>query len=170
LLAGFRLERILKRLNALGNKEVSIGFFKEDQYEDGLSVAQVAKWNDIGRGTEGINGRIPPRPFMSAGLRDLLKSRPYLRMYAQYLSKVLSGKMPVLSMYEQIGKFASEDLKEIIDRWAYPRNSPITIAIKGFNDPLIHTGKMRDSAKYKVKNSRKKRNISMRQKSTIRVR
>jgi hypothetical protein len=166
-----KLDSILKRLEAVGNKETRVGFFNDDYYEDGNYVAQVAKWNDQGVPVSQVNRSIPPRPFMSSGLRDILKSRPYLKMYAQFLSKALAGKIPASTMYEKIGQYASDDLKEVIDRWTTPPNAWLTVQIKGFNDPLVHTGKMRDSAKFKVANSRKKqRKLTMRSRSTIRVR
>ena len=143
-------EQLSKRIHQSIGDEVRIGFFAEDRYEDGLSVAQVAKYND-----QGVTIYIPPRPFMSEGLRSVLKSRPYLKMYATHIQKVLSGKMTMKALYSSIGQYASDDLKEVIYQWSSPPNSARTIANKGFNDPLIHTGKMRESAKYKIGKSRK---------------
>ena len=38
--------------------------------------------------------------------------------------------------------------------WSIPMNAPLTVELKGFNDPLIDTGKMLDSVEYRVADGR----------------
>jgi len=148
----FTLDKIINRLQTSADNEVRTGYFAEDFYEDGMQVANVAAIQDNGSPEQ----RIPPRPFMHVGLLRALKSSPYLKMYSQLLQKIMLGKLTVNAAYSQIGKFASEDLKQIISEWSSPPNALSTQIIKGFNDPLVDSGKMMNSSKFKIGKSRKK--------------
>lgn len=144
-----RFSEIIKRLEASANDELRIGFFDGEMHPSGNPVATIALINDVGSITN------PPRPFMTVGLKSILRSAAYRKMYADYLRKIVSGKMTPRAAYDQIGKFAVEDLKQLIDDWTNPPNSAKTIAIKGRNDPLVDTGTMLNSVKYKIAKSRK---------------
>ena len=41
-------------------------------------------------------------------------------------------------------------MKSVIDEWTTPPNSAATIQRKGKDDPLVDTGKMRDSVEYRI--------------------
>ena len=45
---------------------------------------------------------------------------------------------------------AQGDLKQMIAEFSTPANSPMTIAKKGFNNPLVDTGIMLDTVDYDV--------------------
>ena len=111
-------------------KELHVGFKGEN--------AQKAHDNEYGV------GHIPPRPFMRKFARDV---RNGLR-----LDKIqeFGGKADYLQV-TQIGAILVSDLQEIIEDWSKPPNAPLTIKIKGFNNPLIHTREMIQSADYWVK-------------------
>ena len=105
-----------------------------------ISVAEVASANEYG------GGHRPPRPFM----RETLKRRAHkwrgilrdiLPQYADNIKKAL----------EHLGDVAAEDLSDMIRIWTNPPNAPSTIARKGFNDPLVDSGKMMNSVRWRVK-------------------
>lgn len=128
-----------------------MGFFQEDTYgsdNNNLPVPLVAAWQDLGTPFSG-GGHIPPRPFMSVGLRDLLKTRKYKSVYKKAFLDILKGSS-YEKEYAEIGKKVVPDMVNIIDEWSSPPNAPSTIAQKGENNPLIETSKMRDSFKTKV--------------------
>lgn len=143
-----------KLLHGLG-KELQIGFFKEDSYgiENGnLPVALVAAWQDKGAPFVGEK-HIPARPFMSVGLKSLLKSPVYTNKYKKAYLNILSTDSTFEKEYHRISLTVVPNLKKIIDKWVDPPNAAATISNKGFNNPLIETGKMRDSVKAKVSNT-----------------
>ena len=45
---------------------------------------------------------------------------------------------------------ACERMKAEIVRLKVPHNAPVTVAIKGFDDPLIDTGALRDAIDYRI--------------------
>jgi len=135
-------------------QELKIGFFREDSYgaeNNNLPVAMVAAWQDKGAPFVGEK-HIPARPFMSVGLKNLLKSPVYTNKYKQSFLNVLESNSTFFVEYHKISIAVVPHLQKIIDRWALPANSPNTIKKKGFNNPLIETEKMRDSVKAKVGN------------------
>lgn len=128
--------------------QLNVGFFEEDRYgeeNDNHPVAYIAEIQDKGYGP-------PARPFMSGagGLTGAIRSAPYQKEYQLSIEHILEGKSTFTQEYTKIGKLLVEDTKEIIDDWSSPPNAPLTVELKGFNDPLIETGTMRDAVKYKI--------------------
>jgi hypothetical protein len=144
-------EKIRKNFADQNEKKLHMGFFQEDSYgEDNnyLPVPLVAAWQDLGIPfVDG--GYIPPRPFMTIGLRDLLKTTKYTKSYKKAFRDILNGSS-YEKQYEVIGKKVVPDMVDIIDEWDTPPNAPSTVRIKGEDNPLVDTGKMRDSFKVKV--------------------
>jgi hypothetical protein len=133
-------------------QELKIGFFREDSYgaeNNNLPVATVAAWQDKGAPFVGEQ-HIPARPFMSVGLKNLLKSPVYTNKYKQSFLSVLERNSNFSTEYHKLSIAVVPNLQKIIDKWALPPNAPDTIRKKGFNNPLIETRKMRDSVKAKV--------------------
>lgn len=134
------------------DSELQIGFFEDDHYgpeNNYLPVAAVAAWQDLGAPFEGVK-HIPPRPFMRVGLKGLLKEEKYLQKYKTIFTGWLKGNKRIDASYRSIEKDVVPDLKKIIDAWTTPPNAAYTIAQKGRDDPLVDTGKMRDSVKARV--------------------
>lgn len=139
----------IKKNLAKGNSlQVSVGFFEDARYtseNDNLPVATVAAWMEEGDPTQ-----YPPRPFMRAGFVPMLKGTKYREVFAKSIENILEGKSTFVQEYNKLGPVMQKDLKQVIIDWDTPPNSPATIAEKGFNDPLIDTGTMRDSVDFKV--------------------
>lgn len=146
--------RMKRNLRNGARQELQIGFFREDSYgveNNNLPVATVAAWQDKGAPFIG-DKHIPARPFMSVGLKDLLKSPVYTNKYKQSFLHVLESNSTFSKEYHKLSIAVVPKLKKIIDGWYTPPNTPSTIEGKGFNNPLIETGKMKDSVRAKVSN------------------
>lgn len=104
-----------------------------------ISVAEVAAANEFG------GGKRPPRPFMRWTLqRRARKWRNILRDILPQYSHDVKKAM------EHLGEIAAEDLADTIRIWTAPPNAPSTIKKKGFNDPLVDSGQMMNSVRWKV--------------------
>ena len=148
-------ESLKNKLLVSDDKELRIGFFQEDTYgpeNNNLPVAAVAAWQDLGAPFNGPQ-HIPPRPFMRIGLRDILKSKSMTDKYKETFTRALANKGSLKLSYSGIAKTVVPELKKVIDDWTTPPNAPSTIEQKGKNDPLVDTGKMRDSVKAKITTS-----------------
>lgn len=141
-------DEIKKNLLQANKEHLSVGFHEDKQYgpeNDNLFVGTVAAWME-----EGDPVKYPPRPFIRMGFIPRLNSKEYQAVFKQAIDSVMSGKSTFKAAYNQIGPILKVGLQNEIISWNTPPNSPQTVADKGFNDPLIDTGKMLESVDYKV--------------------
>lgn len=140
-------EKIKK--NLLNNKEtLKVGFFEDSIYgpeNDNLPVAMVAMFME-----EGDPVKYPPRPFIRMGFLPRLKTSEYVPVFQQTIKSVLDGQATFKQAYIKLGPVMVKGLQNEIIAWDTPPNSPQTVEAKGFNDPLINTGKMLESVEFKV--------------------
>lgn len=139
-------QKMERRLRRVQSKSVRVGWWRS-YYPDGVSVAQVAAWNEEGH----INGGMfagtytPPRPFIRTGF--LPKAKVTLQEYAKLFFLHIEGSVKVSDFWNSLSKELEEKMKESILEFKIPGNSPTTVAMKGFDDPLISSGNMYDSVK-----------------------
>ena len=155
------LDKLLKRLQILERKEIRWGFFSGSRYgpeNDNMYVATIAKLQEDGG--RGATGRvIPPRPFFTTQtLRVITPSdhvgSKFLTLLGAAVKSTMTGGTDA-SAYSAVGKHLHDSLQEEIIAWNTPANAPMTIKLKGFDDPLIHTGLMLESVEYKIVQRRK---------------
>jgi hypothetical protein len=135
------------KANLLKNiPELNTGFFSGSNYgpENGnLPVAQVAQWNEEGSSDN------PPRPFMRVGFGGVLRAGKLDKNIASAITRIAEGESPMQSLKILGPVFVNEMRQQIID-WDSPPNSPKTVELKGFNDPLRDTDTMLNSVDYRV--------------------
>lgn len=119
------------------NGKIEVGFFEGEKYPDGKSVAEVAAFNEFG------GGHTPPRPFM----RTLVQN--HRKIWRNILQDELPKEDDAHTALATLAEYMVDDLKDYIKIWTYPPNAPSTIAKKGFNDPLVDTGRMMDSVDWR---------------------
>jgi hypothetical protein len=148
---GDKMKRLLKKMNTgLGSaKSVTVGFYDGARYSGShgirgtkrapVLVAQVAFWNEFG------TKHAPPRPFFRTMIEnnsgDWGASLAYLAKVYNYDGRKMLGGM---------GMGIKAQLQDSIKKWSDPPNSPRTVAVKGFNNPLIDEGIMLRNVGYNV--------------------
>lgn len=140
-------EKIKKNLLQANQESLKVGFF-DDRYgpeNDNLPVAVVARFME-----EGDPVKYPPRPFIRAGFLPRLKTSEYVPLFQNAITSVLEGKATFKQAYTKMGPVLVKGLQNEIIGWDTPPNSARTVAEKGFNDPLIDSGKMLESVDFKV--------------------
>lgn len=144
-------KRMMRNLSRGGDKAVNVGWWNT-MHPSGIPVAQVAQLNDAGHlngATSAIPGsRTPPRPFMRVGFVPKIKD--ILPSFVSMAHQVAMGRRSWADVNAQLGFKLKTILQEVIEAWNTPPNSPVTVSLKGFNDPLIHTGTMLDTIQTKV--------------------
>lgn len=140
-----KMRRNLLRGNT---RAVNIGWW-HSRHPTGVPVAQVASYNEEGHYT-GRNAYSPPRPFLRINFMGKIKSGEWVKQYYSDIDKIAKGVLSWRDFNRRLSKELKETLQKEILEWNKPMNSPYTVAIKGFNDPLIHTGTMYDSIKTKI--------------------
>ena len=136
------LAAVKERLRALAASNVKVGWPKGPLRPDGLSVAQVAAWNEFG--TE----RIPERPALRTGIQ---RAQPgALALNRRTAKAVIDGRMAAAQALGLLGEFAAGEVKKAIIAGPWVPNAPSTIKRKGSSKPLIDTSQELQSVTYVV--------------------
>lgn len=136
------LSEYLSKLIQMDGTVVSYGYYSEDTHKpSGQPMGTIAYW--LEEGTK----HIPSRPFMYQSFSEhQMQSRGFKKAVKDYL---YNNKGWELS-FSAVGKEGKRLVKEIIEQGDFQPNSPVTVAIKGSDSPLIDTGYLKNNAKYKV--------------------
>lgn len=86
---------------------------------------------------------IPPRPFLRYTFDHYLDN--WTELAADLAFKVFIREMNYQDVFPVLGDAIVKDIKRTIKEFSEPQNAPLTIANKGFDDPLIEKGELRDS-------------------------
>lgn len=169
-----RLKEIAEKAGDGGT--LRTGFLENATYPDGTSVARVAATHEFGAdiphpggtryviGSDGmahfvsndfvgpVHGvtkphmiKIPPRPFFRTMIAE--KSKDWPRALGA-LAK--NNDYDIDKTLGQMGEGIKGQLQESIRHLDSPALSPVTVARKGFEKPLVDTGHMMNSVDYEV--------------------
>ena len=141
-------EKIKKNLLKADTHEVQLGWFPENVYgsdNSNLPMAYVARLNEEGH-VNGFDSLVPgaitpPRPFMRVGLAGALKAGANKDDFKDMVQAVLTGKSVLTAMQKSTTNF-ERTLRKVMLDWDTPPNAPLTIEMKGFDDPLINSGEL----------------------------
>lgn len=135
----------LKKLSARAKKGkalVEVGVISDHTYEDGLTVVEVAAYNEFG------TKHIPERPFIRSTVK---KEKPKLKAFSgKLLKKIIDGKLTREKALGLLGQKVAGEIKETITTLRAPPNAASTIAAKKSSNPLIDTGELRQSITFEV--------------------
>ena len=141
-------DKLKKDLIKLDQNEIQLGWFPENQYgpeNSNLPMATVAQMNEEGHRNNADaafpNAITPPRPFMRVGLKDALKGGPNKLQFKYMIEAVLAGQSSLSVMQKSLPIF-EQTLRQVMLDWDTPRNSPVTVELKGFDDPLRNSGEL----------------------------
>jgi len=91
---------------------------------------------------------IPERSFIRASFdANMSKIENYVD---RSLSQIFNFQLPVSTFYEELGAYCTSLIKKYMTDLKSPPNSSLTQSMKGFNNPLINTGRLRNSITFKV--------------------
>lgn len=137
------LKNLIKRAKQVNSQEIRVGFFEEDIYPDGTPVAQVVNWQETGA------GNYPERPFFLDTMLSRFTQALLRDSYKDIARAFITSKGDTTNAMKASGTLLRDLLKEAIDNYE-GHNSESWIAHKGFDDPLVYTGKMLNSVKVKL--------------------
>lgn len=139
---GYR--KIMRQLSELGSKSVVAGVLADAGKEkDGTDLVDVAFWNEFG------TRYIPPRPFVRIAADK--SDNDIKQMQDALLTKIVAGQSTASQALNLIGVKIEGEIKKVIgDRGALAANAPGTVRAKGSDAPLIDTGRLRQSVKYRI--------------------
>ena len=138
-------EKELKEL--LKAAGVQAGYFQNALSVEGDSMAEIAAINELGGVTDEGN-HVPPRPFMSRAAKESEKE-----VIALFQKEAKKQGYNSANVMKKIGLLIIGLIKkqiQISKSWA-KENAPLTIELKGSDQPLVDDGTLLKSADYKVK-------------------
>ncbi len=158
-----RVPQLLSDLNVIRKAKLEVGVFGKDDSHV-LMIARVHEYGvqidvtDAMRGylaaigyplkkeTEQIN--IPERSFIRTTFDE--QEKAWIKFTEKRLEKVIGGRMRSRDMLNQIGAKMSSDIQETIKDISSPENSDMTVERKGSSNPLIDSGRMRQSITWRL--------------------
>ncbi len=138
-----RIRRELKKMNEVYVKVGILsdaGTYPENQGNQNL--ADVAIANEYGTET------IPPRPFMRQSF-DKNQSE-IVDFEEKQKSQIFLGEISTEKALDTLGVFFKGKIQEEFVEGKFAKNAPVTIARKGSSQPLIDTGRLRQSIDHQV--------------------
>ena len=115
----------------------------------GSDLVSIAIWNHYGTRGGGWGGPIPARPFILQAIQNNRKK--YIDALKTSASKLVRGETTLETVMSKLGSLAADDVKMEISSGNFVPNSPVTIALKGSDRPLVDTGRLRNSITWELK-------------------
>ena len=145
------IKELIRRMK--GVPQIAVGFPRgkatSAQYPNGVSVLDVAFYNNFGTKTKSGKQHIPARRFMDIGGK---KASIELSGPIQKMTKaVANGKMMMADMGEMVGMKAVAIFQKEITDLSEPPNAASTIKKKKSSNPLISSGLLRQTISYDVR-------------------
>ena len=145
------VNELLEVLDKLGRARIEIGIIGEEKHTDDITVLAIARIHEFGVMVTDKNGRqmnIPSRPFIR-GTADN-KQDDINEQVEKIIVQIVEREIPVRSGLDALGLMLEGITKEYLTDLKVPELKAETIRRKGSSNPLIDTGKLRDSITYRV--------------------
>ncbi len=159
-----RIPELVENLQALNNHHLEIGILSGQAESEILMIAAVNEFGvqisvtpamraylhhiGIHLKAETTTINIPERSFIRDGWDA--KNTDVEKKIEYYLGSVMDGKLDAITFYEAIGGQVVSYLQEYLVALSSPPNHPVTIERKGSSQPLVNTGRLKDSITWKV--------------------
>lgn len=148
------LEALVTKMEELKTLCLDVGYLDSKRHKGAkMTIAQLAYLQETGF-SHSFNGRTivtPARPFLSTSTYVAWGTTFLPNRVPDILSSLFLPNRSSKATIEKLGRLTTEFVKDAIDGWTIPENAPYTVKLKGFNNPLVETGQMRDSVQYKVR-------------------
>lgn len=152
------LNNLKKKMRVLEQKEVHWGFLSGSHSQADMSYAALAFLLEVGRRNEAGSGwDIPPRPAFRQSVSILRQSESFKKMLSGGLSTYLTeeGTGALSGFLDRTGRYLQNSYEESMINWKvngtmYQHNRPMTIRLKGFDQPYVETGELTQNVQYQI--------------------
>lgn len=115
---------------------------KGETYDNGVTTTDIGEWAESGTKT------MPARPWLSGWLDENWELVIFrLRME---MSRVVRGQQTKNQALSRVGRMIRDGIRERILAKIPPPNAPATIKKKGFDHPLLETGRFLKAITYRI--------------------
>lgn len=146
------LQKLEKSCRGINKRHIKFGWIDGKSYpassdNAGIPIAQVAAWQEFGRGGNANTPAIPSRPYFRQAI-DMAKQN-YNKELKNIFLNVLYGTNTATSLEKLAGELV-KDYSESVLMQNYQRLAPMTVAIKGHSYQMDDTGVMINNFKSRV--------------------
>ncbi|MCW5001068.1 hypothetical protein M7963_06020 [Enterobacter roggenkampii] len=138
------MDKVMDELNKVGSGfsdlQLKAGFLEGATYPDGTPVPMVAATNEFGNPANNQ----PPRPYFRNAIAE------HEGEWQEAMATLIGSGGDTRDVLSLLGEIIVDDIKGSIRQLDTPPLSPVTIARKGFDKPLIDTSNMLNSVSYEV--------------------
>lgn len=138
------MDKVMDELNkiasGLSDLQLKAGFLEGATYPDGTPVPMVAATNEFGNPANNQ----PPRPYFRNAIVE------HEGEWQEAMATLIENGGDTRDVLSLLGEIIVDDVKGSIRTLGAPPLSPVTIARKGFDKPLIDTSNMLNSVSYEV--------------------
>ncbi|EHC2531893.1 hypothetical protein K6R57_000413 [Escherichia coli] len=122
------------------NIQLKVGFLEGATYGGVIPVPMVAATNEFGNPAHNQ----PPRPFFRNAIAE------HEEEWKEQTALLIERGDDIEEVFSMLGTIISADIQQSIRSLDSPPLSPVTIARKGFDNPLIDTSNMLYSVSHEV--------------------
>lgn len=134
------MDALDKAASSFENLQLKVGFLEGSTYDGVIPVPMVAATNEFGNPANNQ----PPRPFFRNAISN------HEAEWQEAAARFIENGDETRDVLSLLGEVIVDDIKESIRTLDAPPLSPVTIARKGFDKPLIDTSNMLNSVSYEV--------------------
>jgi hypothetical protein len=141
------LERVLRNMGQ--EAKVKVGFPAGKSPSDIIAIATYNHEGTRGGASGGgWGGPIPPRPFIT---QALFKGRGELKQFMRAEARnILLGRITPKQALPRLGIWGQQQIQDQIRSNMRPKNSPVTVRLKGSDKTLIDSGRMLQSVTWAI--------------------
>lgn len=148
-----RVDELLQILDTLARAKIEIGIIGEDRHNDksDITVLAIARIHEFGVTVTDKNGRnmnIPQRSFIRGTVDN--RQPDINEQVEKILVQIVERDIPVMAGLEALGLMLEGITKDYLTDLKIPELKAETIRRKGSSNPLIDSGKLRDSITHRV--------------------
>lgn len=92
--------------------------------------------------------QIPARPFIRKAYLD--NKKKYTELVRRGVAQIFLGRTTAEQLLNRLGVECTADIVKASIRLNTPKNRPVTVERKGFNNPLVDTGELQKKATFKI--------------------
>lgn len=144
-----KLDKFTAKLRQLRNQQAQAGYFETGlkHEKSGLTYPELMELHEYGVRAESGRWKIPPRPLMAQTAHAFSKSN--LKTLTKTLLKGLYGNLDASDFLNAYAQRMKQEAMKIFGNTAILKsNSPMTIGLKGRDEPLVDTGSLKEQFKY----------------------
>lgn len=151
-MAGLETEvKFFHRIKDPKDAYINVGWFDDQKYADGTSIARVARWNEFG-----TRQGVPQRPFLRTTIME--NEKKWHELLKTLVQRAMDEDKPIERALRLFGEQVKADIQETILAGGWKPNAkisqeggwmrnkisgkPFYVKGKGGKQPLIDTGTM----------------------------